>query len=175
MDYDSRNNSHKRPRSRSRSRSRSPDIDENPKQQKDRAMEERERLDMERRKRMARLRAENEAEEKKMAAVDQAAKIRGEGGEYFNEQPLENGDSNKKHPAKEKIIQVDEEELEGLDEEEQMQKLFGFGGFASTKGKSVEDNQSSASRGVAAKNKARKYRQYMNRKGGFNRPLDKMN
>ena len=172
MDHSTRNSSQKRPRSRSRSRS--PDIAEIPKQRKDRAMEERERLDVERRKRMARLRSENEAEEKKMAAVDQAAKIRGEGGEYYNEQPLESGDSNMRHPAKEKIIQVDQEELEGLDEEEQMQKLFGFGGFASTKGKSVDDNQSSASRGGAAKNKARKYRQYMNRKGGFNRPLDNM-
>ena len=122
---------------------------------------------------MARLRAENEAEEKKMAAVDQAAKIRGEGGEYYDAPIHSNG--TKKHPAKEGIIRVDQEELDELDEEEQMQKLFGFGGFASTKGKSVEDNQSSAARGVAAKNKARKYRQYMNRKGGFNRPLEKMN
>lgn len=171
MDY-KRKNSHKRQRSRSRSRSRSPSQDDKPKRI-DRAMEERERLDNERRKRMARLRAENEAEEKKMAAVDQAAKIRGEGGEYYDE-PIDSS-TTKKHPAKSKIIQVDQKELDGLDEEEQMQKLFGFGGFASTKGKSVEDNQSSAARGVAAKNKARKYRQYMNRKGGFNRPLEKMN
>jgi U4/U6.U5 tri-snRNP-associated protein 3 len=57
-----------------------------------------------------------------------------------------------------------------------MRRLLGFsGGFATTKGQEVEDNRKSAARGVAAKNKARKYRQYMNRKGGFNRPLDKMN
>ena len=139
-------------------------------------MEERERLDTERRKRMAKLRAENEAEEKKMAAVDQAAKMRGEGGEYYHNQPVSiSAINNKNHPSKQTIINVDEEELKGLDEEEQMQKLFGFGNFGSTKGKAVEDNQNSAARGVAAKNKARKYRQYMNRKGGFNRPLDKMN
>ncbi len=167
-----------RKRSRSRSRSQSPSSSQEEKNnQKDRVLDERERLDMDRRQRMARLRAENEAEEKKMAAVDQAAKIRGEGGEYYDE-PIHrggSGTSSKKHESKERIIQVNEEDLEGLDEEEQMQKLFGFGGFASTKGKSVEDNQNSASKGVAAKNKARKYRQYMNRKGGFNRPLDKMN
>ena len=51
---------------------------------------------------------------------------------------------------------------------------MGFGGFGTTKGKAVEDNQSSAARGASSKNKGRKYRQYMNRKGGFNRPLDKM-
>ena len=62
-----------------------------------------------------------------------------------------------------------------MDEEEQMRKLLGFDGFGSTKGESVEDNQSTAARGGAAKNKARKYRQYMNRKSGFNRPLEKMN
>jgi U4/U6.U5 tri-snRNP-associated protein 3 len=52
---------------------------------------------------------------------------------------------------------------------------LGFGGeFGSTKGNKVEDNHSSSARGAAAKHKARKYRQYMNRKNGFNRPLDKM-
>ena len=56
-----------------------------------------------------------------------------------------------------------------------MMQMMGFGGFGTTKGKAVADNQSSAARGAASKNKGRKYRQYMNRKGGFNRPLDKMN
>ena len=56
-----------------------------------------------------------------------------------------------------------------------MRMLLGFsGGFGSTAGKAVEDNQKSAAKGAANKTKARKYRQYMNRKGGFNRPLDKM-
>jgi U4/U6.U5 tri-snRNP-associated protein 3 len=76
--------------------------------------------------------------------------------------------------AKSQPIQVKAEELEGLSEEEQMQRMLGFSGFGSTKGEAVKDNQTSAARGAAAKNKARKYRQYMNRKGGFNRPLDKM-
>jgi U4/U6.U5 tri-snRNP-associated protein 3 len=55
-----------------------------------------------------------------------------------------------------------------------MQLLMGFGGFGSTKGQKVADNYGSAAQGAAGKNKARRYRQYMNRKNGFNRPLDKM-
>lgn len=142
------------------------------------AMDEKEKHEMERKKRMARLRAQNEAEEMKLAKVDEASKIRGEGGEYKYDADIPsptgmNGTG--KAIGKERILHVDREELEGLDEEEQMQKLFGFGGFDSTKGKPVADNQNSASTGLASKNKARKYRQYMNRKGGFNRPLDKMN
>jgi len=50
-----------------------------------------------------------------------------------------------------------------------MKALIGFGGFGSTKGKKVEDNYS----GFVALKKPRQYRQYMNRRGGFNRPLDK--
>jgi len=80
-----------------------------------------------------------------------------------------------KPKPQETIIEVNEEELEGLDQEEQMRKLMGIQGFGTTKGKEVKDNKNSAARGVAAKNKARKYRQYMNRKNGFNRPLEKMN
>lgn len=49
-----------------------------------------------------------------------------------------------------------------------MMRKMGFGGFGTTKGKKVEGNIG----GMAKVNKPRKYRQYMNRKGGFNRPLD---
>ena len=73
-----------------------------------------------------------------------------------------------------RIVQINEEELEGLDPEEQMRKLMGIDGFGSTKGQKVDDNFSTSARGVVQKNKARKYRQYMNRKNGFNRPLEKM-
>jgi U4/U6.U5 tri-snRNP-associated protein 3 len=73
---------------------------------------------------------------------------------------------------KDAIEDADEEEG---GEEEQIRMMLGFGGFGTTKGKVVADNQHSAARGAASKNKGRKYRQYMNRKGGFNRPLDKMN
>lgn len=110
-------------------------------------------LEEKRRSRMARLRAENEQEEAQLAKLAEPPKPE----------------------PKNVIMEMNPEELEGLDEEEQMQKLLGFsGGFATTKGQEVEDNTKSAARGASGKNKARKYRQYMNRKGGFNRPLDKM-
>jgi U4/U6.U5 tri-snRNP-associated protein 3 len=117
-------------------------------------------LEQERRARMARLRAENEDEERRLAALDNKTNS---SDSYHHH-----------HDPKSEIIQVDASELEGLSEEEQMQRLLGFGDFTSTKGQAVEDNQTSAARGAATKNKARKYRQYMNRKGGFNRPLEKM-
>ena len=110
---------------------------------------------------MTRLRAENDEEETKMSALTNPDMASSYGTGNLS--------------AKEAIIEVDEEELDGLDEEEQMQKLLGFGGFDTTKGKAVKDNQDSLARGSSGKNKARKYRQYMNRKGGFNKPLDKMN
>lgn len=48
-----------------------------------------------------------------------------------------------------------------------LQKLMGFEDFSSSKNK---DHTSSSVYGVNKKTK-RKFRQYMNRKGGFNRPL----
>jgi U4/U6.U5 tri-snRNP-associated protein 3 len=110
--------------------------------------------------RMARLRREMKDEDTELAdALDQKKK---------------EADDSKQKPQ-ETIIEVNQEELDGLDEEEQMKMLLGIQDFGSTKGEQVEDNKTSAARGVAAKNKARKYRQYMNRKNGFNRPLEKMN
>ena len=114
----------------------------------------------EREKRMALLRQQLKEEDEDLAALDQSS------GDAAR-QPLPK--------PQEEIIKVNQEELDGMDEEEQMKRLLGFDGFGSTKGQAVEDNHSSAARGVAAKNKARKYRQYMNRKNGFNRPLEKMN
>ena len=121
---------------------------------------------------MARLRAENEAEEKRLASAETSA----DGGSSATA----GGGASAQHggagsSAADEIVEVNDTELEGLDEEEQMRMLLGFsGGFGSTSGKAVEDNQKSAAKGAANKTKARKYRQYMNRKGGFNRPLDKM-
>lgn len=48
-----------------------------------------------------------------------------------------------------------------------MQAMMGFGGFDSTKGKKVVGNNV----GAVYKEKKTEYRQYMNRQGGFNRPL----
>ncbi|CAH8560572.1 unnamed protein product [Dicrocoelium dendriticum] len=56
------------------------------------------------------------------------------------------------------------------EEQQEMMRLFGFCGFDSTKGKHVIGN----SIYVANISKQRKYRQYMNRRGGFNRPLDRV-
>ncbi|CEF63804.1 U4/U6.U5 small nuclear ribonucleoprotein 27 kDa protein [Strongyloides ratti] len=52
--------------------------------------------------------------------------------------------------------------------EEEMMKVMGFGNFSTTKNKKVEGNDV----GCVNIKKSRKYRQYMNRKGGFNKPLD---
>ncbi len=52
-------------------------------------------------------------------------------------------------------------------EEAMMRKLMGFGGFKSTKNTKVPGNDVSGIR----KEKKTEYRQYMNRVGGFNRPL----
>lgn len=62
----------------------------------------------------------------------------------------------------------DEEELEVEDEGlDDMAAMMGFGGFGTTKGKKVIGNNV----GAARKEKKTEYRQYMNRVGGFNRPL----
>ena len=111
---------------------------------------------------MARLRADNDAEERGSGTVEKQKGIR----------PSKNQDSNNQRKNNNNTKEEDEQELEG--EQKKMMEMMGFGGFGTTKGKAVEDNHSSAARGAASKNKGRKYRQYMNRKGGFNRPLDKM-
>ncbi|KAF4521132.1 hypothetical protein B566_EDAN011949 [Ephemera danica] len=60
-------------------------------------------------------------------------------------------------------------DLEGKSAEEiEMMKMMGFCSFDSTKGKQVLDKDPGAVHVILK----RKYRQYMNRKGGFNRPLD---
>lgn len=73
-------------------------------------------------------------------------------------------DEDKDRPPK-----TDEEEPEEeLDEDEAaMQAMMGFGGFGTTKGKKVAGNNA----GAIKKEKKTEYRQYMNRVGGFNRPL----
>uniref|UniRef100_A0A023FE30 U4/U6.U5 small nuclear ribonucleoprotein 27 kDa protein n=1 Tax=Amblyomma cajennense TaxID=34607 RepID=A0A023FE30_AMBCJ len=60
-------------------------------------------------------------------------------------------------------------DLEGKTEEEkEMIKMMGFATFDSSKGKHIPGNNVGAVHVIHK----RKYRQYMNRKGGFNRPLD---
>lgn len=67
------------------------------------------------------------------------------------------------------VIVIDESKLEGLDDEQvDMMKLMGFANFDTTKDKKVENNEN----GAVNLQRKRRYRQYMNRRGGFNRPLD---
>lgn len=56
------------------------------------------------------------------------------------------------------------------EEEAKMKRLMGFTAFDSTKGKMVPGNQVGSVHVV----RKRHYRQYMNRKGGFNKPLDRV-
>ena len=51
-----------------------------------------------------------------------------------------------------------------------MAAIMGFAAFDTTQGKDVGDSRCKAE--AVKKNDQRKYRQYMNRRGGFNRPLD---
>jgi U4/U6.U5 tri-snRNP-associated protein 3 len=55
------------------------------------------------------------------------------------------------------------------DEEAMMMRMMGFSGFNTTQGQRVDDEFANAS--AVQKNTKRQARQYMNRKGGFNRPL----
>lgn len=61
----------------------------------------------------------------------------------------------------------DDEEPEVDDDMAAMQAMMGFGGFGTTKNKKVAGNNV----GAVKKDKKLEYRQYMNRQGGFNRPL----
>jgi U4/U6.U5 tri-snRNP-associated protein 3 len=61
------------------------------------------------------------------------------------------------------------------DNDAAMMAMMGFSGFSTTKGEANEENILGPASGAVSKHKARKYRQYMNRRGGFNRPLQKMN
>ncbi|KAG7092390.1 hypothetical protein E1B28_008747 [Marasmius oreades] len=56
------------------------------------------------------------------------------------------------------------------DNDSAMMTMMGMSGFGSTKGKHVDGNQE----GAVSIKKMRTWRQYMNRRGGFNRPLDKI-
>ncbi|KAI0413662.1 hypothetical protein F5X98DRAFT_279292 [Xylaria grammica] len=65
---------------------------------------------------------------------------------------------------------MDEDDDLGVEEDDEMaamQAMMGFGGFGSTKGQKVSGNNA----GAVYKAKKTEYRQYMNRVGGFNRPL----
>ena len=75
--------------------------------------------------------------------------------------------SPKRRPADDPPEDDDEPVVEEDDEMAAMQAMMGFGNFGSTKGKKVAGNNA----GGVTKEKKTEYRQYMNRQGGFNRPL----
>lgn len=76
--------------------------------------------------------------------------------------------SSKAKKSKAKPVEEDDDiEVEEDDDVAAMQAMMGFGGFGTTHQKKVEGNNVSAVR----KEKKSEYRQYMNRQGGFNRPL----
>lgn len=66
------------------------------------------------------------------------------------------------------VVAEDNDDFED-DEAAQMAKLMGFSGFDTTQNKHVNDPNTNVS-GVFKKTK-REARQYMNRPGGFNKPL----
>lgn len=64
---------------------------------------------------------------------------------------------------------ISDADLEGkTPDEQEMMRTMGFCGFDTTKNKKVDGNDAGEVHVILK----RKYRQYMNRKGGFNRPLD---
>lgn len=115
-------------------------------------------------------------------------KVKGRDGSHGPERPVSRGarsddqdgsrmdrddDDDQHHPSRGRFdadpMDEDEEddvvvEDDGLDA---MAAMMGFGGFGSTKGKKILGNNV----GAVKKEKKTEYRQYMNRVGGFNRPL----
>ncbi|XP_049434350.1 U4/U6.U5 small nuclear ribonucleoprotein 27 kDa protein [Epinephelus fuscoguttatus] len=84
--------------------------------------------------------------------------------------PSDRRDDERKEAKSTKPIQISAEDMQGKTEEEiEMMKLMGFGSFDSSKGRKTDGSVNAYAVNVTMK---RKYRQYMNRKGGFNRPLD---
>ncbi|QSZ29280.1 hypothetical protein DSL72_003792 [Monilinia vaccinii-corymbosi] len=94
------------------------------------------------------------------------------GQDHHDRMDIDGGSKKKKAQTKKKIEEREEEEEDDDiviedDGMAAMQAMMGFGGFGSTQNKQVPGNNVSAVR----KEKKTEYRQYMNRVGGFNRPL----
>ncbi|KIY68626.1 DUF1777-domain-containing protein [Cylindrobasidium torrendii FP15055 ss-10] len=91
----------------------------------------------------------SKAEDKQTRRADESSDVKMQGG----------GDSGAPDD-----VQEDE------DPDAAMMAMMGLSGFGTTKNKAVTGNQE----GGADIKKTRTWRQYMNRRGGFNRPLDKI-
>jgi U4/U6.U5 tri-snRNP-associated protein 3 len=84
--------------------------------------------------------------------------------------PHESVEPNDGYADDDDAMAVDEEEDDIVVDDDgmaAMQAMMGFGSFDSTKGKKIKGNNV----GAVRKEKKTEYRQYMNRVGGFNRPL----
>lgn len=93
-------------------------------------------------------------------------------GRGDKEYPDDNDTRERQEPVRnrdgEPMDQDEDLEVENDDDDMgDMAAMMGFGGFGSTKGKKVVGNNV----GAVRKEKKTEYRQYMNRVGGFNRPL----
>ncbi|KAK4192971.1 hypothetical protein QBC35DRAFT_482259 [Podospora australis] len=111
-------------------------------------------------------------------------KVKGRDGSHGPERPISRGarsdnqddrmdQDDEHHPSRTRFDAdpMDEDEEDDVVVEDDglgdMAAMMGFGGFGSTKGKKVLGNNV----GAVKKEKKTEYRQYMNRVGGFNRPL----
>lgn len=85
-----------------------------------------------------------------------------------SQNPDDRAPSPKRRPEDDAAADDDEPMVEDEDDDmAAMQAMMGFGAFGSTKGKKIAGNNT----GGVVKEKKTEYRQYMNRQGGFNRPL----
>lgn len=116
---------------------------------------------LERKREHEKLQAPSPKEEEERP-VDQGDKM--DGVKEDKDGSLEVG---KSHDAMTRTKSAEEEIVEQEDEATvEMKRIMGFSGFDTTTGKKHGDV------GQVYKQKKTKYRQYMNRPGGFNRPLD---
>ncbi|ESZ94224.1 hypothetical protein SBOR_5358 [Sclerotinia borealis F-4128] len=90
-------------------------------------------------------------------------------GHDHDRMDIDSGNKKKKSQPKKKIKEEEEDDDIVIEDDGMaaMQAMMGFGGFATTQNKQIPGNNISAVR----KEKKTEYRQYMNRVGGFNRPL----
>lgn len=111
-------------------------------------------------------RAKPDAKYLEASGGDHRARGRGCGGS--NNSRKEGGPQDEREDDDNGAEPMDEDfdvDDDGMDAD--MAAMMGFGGFGSTKGKKVVGNNI----GAVRKEKKTEYRQYMNRVGGFNRPL----
>eukprot|EP00440_Ansanella_granifera_P068599 gb/GFBE01074415.1/.p1 GENE.gb/GFBE01074415.1/~~gb/GFBE01074415.1/.p1 ORF type:complete len:144 (+),score=35.81 gb/GFBE01074415.1/:1-432(+) len=123
-----------------------------------RAKEKKGRKDDKRKDRRSRSRGRSKERKKERSAERKPAPKRGRS----ESEDSESKSSDDEEEMKEFLLSTD------MPEDQMLSKMMGFSAFDSSKGK---DHGSSDLSDVKRATK-RQYRQYMNRRGGFNRPLD---